>query len=282
MKFSPNIKLVLLTLSTVLCLYTNASAASIDLSNFDPSSETANTSLEIAGGTLEFNLGTNTATYSIKIKGQTQVTQVGGLTILDSSGTTYSSFVFDDLNIGSGTTIEIIHDTTNGLPTQGLAILSKGSITINSDISYQSSHGGNIALIAEDTINLGATLDVSGTDGSKSMPNAGSAGSVTLAASTIQAQNGTVLAAGGDGRTQGNDNGTGGDGGDIYFNGNPLSNLPSTDTSAGTGSNTPSNGIVYSNPAPGNLNPIAVPEPSSSSMLALAACTLLMRRTRKH
>ncbi|MFC4993014.1 PEP-CTERM sorting domain-containing protein [Rubritalea tangerina] len=186
------------------------------------------------GDSITFN--TTNGTFSTST-GQSGTVGIAS-TYESSTGDPYAVFNFSTISIDAGVTIEV--EGSNGL-----AILSQGDFTLNSNLDFSGQDGtfgtswrdigsaptagGNISLVAEGTMSIGsgASVNANGGDGGNVYTwwnpapdgdQGAQAGDISLAANNL-ILNGSIEAiggTGGDGRNQGTDNGgSGGDGGDI-------------------------------------------------------------------
>ena len=264
--------LPLLIASTLLLPTFAFSATTITGAAFDPNDPStglvSNGDLTLSSGILTFDLATQNFSGAASGSG----TLIGAPIVAND----YIVYLFDSIDLGAGVTIQI-NNASGTSP--GIALLSLSNFTLNTNISYNSSSvshdGGDIVLVAENTLLVSSTVSSLGHTAPHGNQTGSDGGHITLAATNMNLDGSMITAQGGSGHNSQKPRGNGGDI-DIY-----------THNLTGTFTTNVDPGAVGSGGSPGTYAPQAglaylqVPEPSSTTFLMGGFIVLALRRNRK-
>ncbi|MFC4993011.1 PEP-CTERM sorting domain-containing protein [Rubritalea tangerina] len=230
----------------------------------------SNGTLALTSGTLTFDLPTRS--YSGSSSGTGTF-----LTTPDPNYDDYVVYLFDSIDLGAGVTITV---NNAGNTSPGIALLSLSNITLNANLSYNSSSvsndGGDIVLVAENTLLVNSTISSVGRTATQGNQSGTDGGNITLAATTMNLQGATLTTQGGSGH---NSNKPKGDGGTIDLFAANLTGSYTTNVTQGAVGSGGLNGQVVVHPG---LAYLQVPEPSTSmlAMLGIIGMSCMRRRHR--
>lgn len=273
------------TVSISLALSPILSAATITGAVFDPNDAALSyynngidANLDLNGSeTLTFDMDNGTMSFG--------GTSYSASSVQAEDSSFYWVFAFENFSVGQNVTIDVTWGNTP--PPVGLAILSSGDFTLQTDLSYsdparsQAYEGGNISLISRGDMLITSTISADGSDGKGSNKNGQTGGYISIAtASTLDISSATISSTGGEGSKAQDADGNGGD--LIVYASEVTGDLASiTDVNGGTdgvlGTSQFNIGTEF---VTSDVSYLAVPEPSSSAMLMLAGLGFLTRRKR--